>query len=102
MKIFPEYQFSFFSSCGCEWIEAESRRNKLLAPLEDREFFTCCVVEQEKMEKMGGILLQHHQISPNYLAKAAFPGSFALHKGDSESVHSEIYTHALIYIHKHK
>ncbi|EEE54079.1 hypothetical protein OsJ_00806 [Oryza sativa Japonica Group] len=33
------------------------------------------------MEKMGGILLQHHQISPNYLAKAAFPGSFALHKG---------------------
>ncbi|XP_025879538.1 uncharacterized protein [Oryza sativa Japonica Group] len=32
------------------------------------------------MEKMGGILLQHHQISPNYLAKAAFPGSFALHK----------------------
>uniref|UniRef100_A0A0E0BYT7 Rho termination factor-like N-terminal domain-containing protein n=1 Tax=Oryza meridionalis TaxID=40149 RepID=A0A0E0BYT7_9ORYZ len=36
------------------------------------------------MEKMGGILLQHHQISPNYLAKAAFPGSFALHKATSK------------------
>ncbi|XP_048562386.1 uncharacterized protein LOC125543175 [Triticum urartu] len=27
---------------------------------------------------MGGILMQHHQISPSPLRKAAFPGSFAL------------------------
>ncbi|XP_047060598.1 uncharacterized protein LOC124667350 [Lolium rigidum] len=26
---------------------------------------------------MGGILIQHHQISPNPLRKAGFPGSFA-------------------------
>uniref|UniRef100_A0A0D9UY24 Rho termination factor-like N-terminal domain-containing protein n=1 Tax=Leersia perrieri TaxID=77586 RepID=A0A0D9UY24_9ORYZ len=34
---------------------------------------------------MGGILLQHHQISPNYVAKLAFPGSFALHKVNKRS-----------------
>ncbi|KAM3329107.1 hypothetical protein ACQJBY_026276 [Aegilops geniculata] len=29
---------------------------------------------------MGGILMQHHQISPGPLRKAAFPGSFALQR----------------------
>ncbi|KAM0856408.1 hypothetical protein ACQ4PT_049151 [Festuca glaucescens] len=30
---------------------------------------------------MGGILMQHHQISPNPLRKAVFPGSFTLQRG---------------------
>ncbi|XP_062190423.1 uncharacterized protein LOC133893422 isoform X2 [Phragmites australis] len=29
---------------------------------------------------MGGMVLPHHQISPNPLQKTSFPGSFALHK----------------------
>ncbi|KAK3159791.1 hypothetical protein QOZ80_1BG0051140 [Eleusine coracana subsp. coracana] len=31
---------------------------------------------------MGGMLLPHHQITPNPLRRTSYPGSFSLHRGD--------------------
>uniref|UniRef100_A0A453ECM1 Uncharacterized protein n=1 Tax=Aegilops tauschii subsp. strangulata TaxID=200361 RepID=A0A453ECM1_AEGTS len=42
--------------------------------------------QRKKRGEMGGVLMQHHQISRTPLRKAAFAGSFALQRGDYETL----------------